>query len=246
MTDPRGDGSSPDPRARLLHDREAFRRWNEEMAHRYDPDAYHHHPNRLVRAVERMRVRRLLALLDAAPGHRVLEVGCGAGNILAELPDTARSGLDLSPWLLEKARARLGPAVDLREGWAEDLPYPDASFDRVYSSEVLEHVADPAAVLREMRRVVTPDGRVVVSFPNEALIDRVKDVLVATRLWRFFSNARGEGYAAAERMQDEWHLHALSVAAVREMARGFLRVETVAGVPTSVLALRHVVALRPA
>lgn len=237
---------SDESRQRLLQDREAFRRWNEEMARRYDPEAYHDHPNRLVRAIERLRVRRLLALLDAAPGQRVLEVGCGAGNILAALPDTRRSGLDLSPWLLEKARARLGPAVDLREGWAEALPYADASFDRVYASEVLEHVADPAAVLREMRRVVTPDGRVVVSFPNEALIDRVKDLLVAVGLWRWFADDRGEGYVASQRMQDEWHLHALSVAAVREMTRGSFRVEAVAGVPSAWLALRHVIALRPA
>ena len=47
-------------------------------------------------------------------------------------------------------------------------------------------------------------------------------------------------------MQDEWHLHALSVDAVREMTRGVFVVEAVAGVPTSLLALRHVVALRPA
>lgn len=236
---------SPDPRSRLFEDREAFKRWNEEMARKYDPEAYHDHPNAIVRMVERMRVRRLLSALDVRPGQRVLEVGCGAGNILAEIQGAELHGVDLSPWLLEKARARLGTRAELREGWAEDLPYPDGHFDRVYSSEVLEHVADPERVLREMRRVVAPGGKVAISFPNEALIDRVKDVLIATRLWGFFSGDRAKGYAASERMKDEWHLHELTVDALRWMTRTYFRVEAVHGVPTLVAPLRHVVALRP-
>lgn len=232
-------------REQIFKDRESFKRWNEEMAHRYDPEAYHNHPNVLVRTVERMRVKQLLTLLDPRPGHRVLEVGCGAGNILAEIHHAELHGIDLSPWLLDKARARLGPRAHLREGWAEELPYPDGHFDRVYASEVLEHVTDPARVLAEMRRVLKPDGRAVVSFPNEALIDRIKDVLIATRLWRFFSGQTNKGYSASARMTDEWHLHALTVPAVQSMAAPWFRVEAVAGVPTSLTPLRHVMALRP-
>src|SRR6185369_5545166 len=59
-------------RAKVLSERDTFRRWNEDMAHRYDPEAYHNHPNRIVRALERMRVHRLIRLLDVRSGQRVL------------------------------------------------------------------------------------------------------------------------------------------------------------------------------
>lgn len=242
-----------DRRLEALRDPEAFQKWNEEMAQKYDPEAYHAHPNPAVRFVEGLRVKRLLELLEVRPGDRVLEVGCGAGNILEKIgPGAELHGVDLSPFLLEKAARRLGPRAVLKQGFAEKLPYADASFDRVYCSEVLEHVLDPGAVLGELRRVVRPGGRVVVSFPNEHLIDRVKDGLRRLGLWRLFAG-RSEGaqagpggvYQAAERMGDEWHLHELSVADVRRLVEGKLAVERTCDVPSRLFPLRHVVALRP-
>ncbi|MFO0574806.1 MAG: methyltransferase domain-containing protein [Polyangia bacterium] len=243
-----------DRRLEALRDPEAFRKWNEEMAQKYDPEAYHAHPNPAVRFVEGLRVRRLLELLEVRPGDRVLEVGCGAGNILEQIgPGAELHGVDLSPFLLEKAARRLGPRAVLQQGFAEKLPYADASFDRVYCSEVLEHVLDPGAVLAELRRVVKPGGRVVVSFPNEHLIDRVKDGLRRLGLWRLFAGrsagamagAGGGTYQAAERMGDEWHLHELSVEDVRRLVAGKLTIERQSDVPSRLFPLRHVVALRP-
>lgn len=231
-------------RAEMLRDREAFRRWNEEMARKYDPDAYHRHPNPAVRLVEGMRVRRLLQLLDVRGGQRVLEVGCGAGNILEQIAGAQLFGVDLSHALLDKARARLGDRAALHEGFAESLPFADSSFDRVYCSEVLEHVVDPLAVLREMRRVVRPTGWAVISFPNEALIDQVKDVLRRVGLWRRFSGGKG-AYQASERMTDEWHLHALTSEGVAASTRDLFSVETTVHVPWALFPLRHVMALAP-
>lgn len=227
-----------------LQDREAFRRWNEEMAHKYDPDAYHHHPNPMVRLVEGLRVRRLLQLLAVQPGHQVLEVGCGAGNILDRIHGARLFGADLSTALLDKARRRLGTRAELVEAFAESLPYESGRFDRVYCSEVLEHVVDPVAVLREMRRVIRPDGRAVISFPNEGLIDRVKDGLRRVGLWRLFSGGKGE-YQASERMTDEWHLHELNPASVGESIAELFSVAEVAQVPSRWFPLRHVMLLLP-
>ncbi len=109
-----------------------------------------------------------------------------------------------------------------------------------------EHVADPALVLRELRRVVKADGRVVVSFPNEAMIDHIKGALISgAGLWRFFADDRGTRYVASARMGDEWHLHALSVAAVRQMTDSYFHVAAVNAVPTPLVPLRYVVAARP-
>jgi ubiquinone/menaquinone biosynthesis C-methylase UbiE len=113
-------------------------------------------------------------LIQAAgprPGERVLDVGCGTGivarQIAARLGASGTvTGLDLSPSMLEVARAaaaREQVTVEWREGSAEQLPFADGSFDLVLCQFALMFFADKAAALAEMRRVVTGDGRVVLS-----------------------------------------------------------------------------------
>lgn len=63
-------------------DPRSFRIWNEEMSKRYDPDAFHNHKNPLIRWLEKERVKWVCKLLMPAHGHRILDVGCGAGKIL--------------------------------------------------------------------------------------------------------------------------------------------------------------------
>ncbi len=87
----------------------------------------------------------------------ILEVGCNAGNqllCLHQMGFTALSGLELQSDALAQARARL-PAADLTQGSAFELPYPDMSFDLVFTSGVLIHIAptDLPVVLREIHRV---------------------------------------------------------------------------------------------
>src|SRR5215468_9867226 len=104
-------------------DASSFTAWNEEMVQRYDPDAYHTRSPLPIRAIEALRVRAIVRLLDAAPHHRVLEVGCGGGNVLERVPGR-RFGIDLSPFILKKARNRLGD-VPLVRGDALHLPFRD-------------------------------------------------------------------------------------------------------------------------
>lgn len=100
-----------------------------------------------------------------AAGRDVLEVGCGTGLVLERLARVARSakGIDLSPGMLEKARAR---GLDVREGSATELPFEDASFDVACSFKVLAHVPDIGKALAEMARVVRPGGFVLAEFYN--------------------------------------------------------------------------------
>jgi ubiquinone/menaquinone biosynthesis C-methylase UbiE len=105
------------------------------------------------------------AVADLVRGREVLEVGCGTGLILARLQTIASrvAGVDLSPGMLEKARAR---GLPVTEGDATRLPFPDASFDAAVCFKVLAHIQDPAAAIREMCRVVRPGGVVAYEVYN--------------------------------------------------------------------------------
>jgi len=109
----------------------------------------------------------LLDRADLGPGQRVLEIGCGTGNLLLlakrRCPDADVAGLDPDPAALRHAgrkAARAGLAVRLDRGFAADLPYADGSLDRVLSSFMLHHVepAELPLVLREVARVLRPGG----------------------------------------------------------------------------------------
>lgn len=95
----------------------------------------------------------------------VLEVGCGTGLVLARVAAFARTaqGIDLSPGMLERARER---GLDVREGSATALPFPDNSFDVAYSFKVLSHVPQLSLALSEMVRVIRPGGHLVFDIYN--------------------------------------------------------------------------------
>jgi SAM-dependent methyltransferase len=104
-----------------------------------------------------------------ARGCRVLDVACGAGFGLQLLEQAGAYpiGMDLDPRALAEAHA-LEPEARLVRADAARLPLPDASFDLVTSFETLEHVPDACALLSELRRVLRPGGRLVLSTPNRA------------------------------------------------------------------------------
>jgi ubiquinone/menaquinone biosynthesis C-methylase UbiE len=212
--------------------------WNDAMVVKYDLDRFHAHPSPLVRFVESQRIRAIFRLLDARPGDRVLEVGCGAGHLLAGLPAGRPIGIDLADSLLTRTRARLGRRALLAQGDAAVLPFAAGSFERVYCSEVLEHLVDPHAAVGEIARVLRPGGVAVLSVPNEALINRAKALVRRFGLWRLVM--RGADYDMPERMDDEWHLHTFDLAAFRALVPPTLTITRVVGVPTRALALRWV------
>lgn len=107
--------------------------------------------------------------LAAAPGERILDVGCGPGFLSAELhqevgPAGSVVGVDSSPAMLALAARRCQGRknVTFHKGDATSLPVADASFDAAVCVQVLEYVADTPAALRELYRALRPGGRVVV------------------------------------------------------------------------------------
>jgi demethylmenaquinone methyltransferase / 2-methoxy-6-polyprenyl-1,4-benzoquinol methylase len=107
--------------------------------------------------------RFLVARVDAAAGDTVLDVATGTGAVALELirqKGCTVVGLDQSAEMLAEARERLGPDVRLVEGRAERLPFADESFDGLTFTYLFRYVADPAATLRELARVVRPGATV--------------------------------------------------------------------------------------
>ncbi len=124
----------------------------------------------LYRIGDAVRRRRLVrTALGAAPGERILDVGCGPGFYCVELADEVGQsgsaiGVDSSPAMLELAARRCAghDRVELRQGDAVALPVDDSSCDAAVCVQVLEYVADPTVALAEMHRALRPGGRVVV------------------------------------------------------------------------------------
>jgi SAM-dependent methyltransferase len=107
--------------------------------------------------------RRVNLVCSLTPNGRVLDVGCGTGRLLHELPARyEKHGVDISHEMLAIARAR---GLNVVHAAADDLPFEEASFDVVTTFAVLHHLIDPLVVrraIREMCRVVRPGGAVVV------------------------------------------------------------------------------------
>jgi len=132
-------------------------------------------------------------LPELRPGMRLLDVGCGPGSITRGLAERVAPGqvvgVDLSRETLEAARrdAATRGLTNLRyeEGSVYQLPFPDASFDVAYAHQVLQHLRERGAALREMLRVVRPGGLVAVRdvdwgtaayWPRDPWIDRFIEV----------------------------------------------------------------------
>ena len=99
-------------------------------------------------------------------GDRALDVGCGTGALTAHLVERLGVGavgaIDPSPSFVAALRQRF-PALDVRSGQAERLPFADDSFDRTLAQLVVPFMTDPVAGLREMARVTRPGGVVAAS-----------------------------------------------------------------------------------
>lgn len=112
---------------------------------------------------------RIVRYDDGSPW---LDVGCGTGLCTRYLP-AGSVGVDVNPRNLARLAVH-APHVRGVLGEAEALPFPNRAFRRVLATEVLEHFPDPAPVVREIRRVLAPDGLLVGTTPRRALLWRLR------------------------------------------------------------------------
>jgi ubiquinone/menaquinone biosynthesis C-methylase UbiE len=220
-----------------------FKEWNERMVKKYDPDAFHHHSNPLIRFVERRRVNTIVKLVDIHKEACVLEIGCGAGNVIERIDSGKLFGVDISSSILSKARRKLSNRADLFQGDAQNLPCKDAVFKQLICSEVLEHLLSPSEALHEMARILKPHGVAVISVPNEVWINRIKSFLLQLGIFRWFVNRRGEYKEMPERMEDEWHLHVFSLEEWLSLFRKCFKVTRLTRIPFFWLPLRYIIRL---
>lgn len=147
------------------------------------------------------------AQVGVGPGDTVLDVCCGTGALALDLAPHVRhvTGLDLTPAMLEQARAAQGQRgctnVEWVEGDAYALPFADAAFDLVVCGAAFHHMLDPTAALCEMVRVCRPGGRIAV-----------RDVTPAPD--------KSAAYDRIERMRDPSHVHALTSAELATLGAG--------------------------
>ena len=179
-------------------------------------------------ALNRLTNAAFVAFLNVQPGARVLEVGSGLGMLAVDVRGAARDihviGVEQSP--AQIAAAVKHPDVRYIRGDGHCLPLHAGTFDLVYARFVLEHVADPQAVVTEMRRVTRPGGR-VAACENDVSLMRLDpacpafegvwlafqqhqrnlggDSLMGRRLYRLFRSA---GFSTIElSVQPEVHWH---------------------------------------
>jgi ubiquinone/menaquinone biosynthesis C-methylase UbiE len=155
----------------------------------------------------RERDRRNDPLLEAAQpvaGDQVLDVGCGTGHRAVLLASRVKqvTGFDLTPAMLEQARRLQSEAglanLTWMQGDATALPFDEGDFTLVLSQAMFHHAADPAATLREMRRVCVAGGRIAVS-----------DLTPPA--------AKSPAFDAIEMLRDPSHAHALTLDALRTL-----------------------------
>lgn len=131
----------------------------------------------------------VLEWLNAQPGERILDLGCGDGQLTARLAEAGVvvRGFDASAQMVAAARAR---GLEVDEGSAESLPYPDAQFDVVFSNAALHWMRDQDAVLGQVHRVLKPGGRFVAEMGGLGNIAAIR-VAFAAVLDRHGYDGRG-------------------------------------------------------
>jgi 2-polyprenyl-3-methyl-5-hydroxy-6-metoxy-1,4-benzoquinol methylase len=133
-------------------------------------------------------LRRRFLLERVSVGQRLLDVGCGEGVFAGALIQAGLQvvAVDVAEAALRLAHARV-PGLDAHLiPLAGPWPLEDASFDVVWSGETIEHVADTAAWLSEIRRVLRPGGRLLLSTPNHGALTRLPLALSSRAFERHF------------------------------------------------------------
>ncbi|MEK6968343.1 MAG: class I SAM-dependent methyltransferase [Nanoarchaeota archaeon] len=169
----------------------------------YNP-SYASHQDGILNSLGRFFEKYYVAkYLEPKAGERVLDVGCNNGKFgrwFSEKYDVSVVGIDVN------ARPFVENGLELRVGDAEQLDFPDNSFDAVVSMHTLEHLVDPRTALEEMYRVTKPQGRIVLTYP----VEFIRGMTTVVSAIRAYGNPM---------MARQMHLHKLFPDDVSEMLK---------------------------
>ena len=221
--------------------------WNEEMSRNYNQDEYYEKSNFAIIWIEQKRLAAIRSLikkhleLTKLLDPTIVEVGCGTGQVLEEITHVVKTknliGIDPLEGWLSKAKEKLNGKAKLIKGFGEDLPFENNSVDYVVCTEVLEHVIDPKVVLMEFNRVLKKEGLIIISIPNEKLINNLKEFINSFRLYnKLFPNIQKD---------NDWHIHSFDLKLLKESTPDELELlSPIHFIPHYFVPLRYVAALR--
>jgi methionine biosynthesis protein MetW len=158
-------------------------------------------------------------------GHRVVDLGCGSGQLLSDLfgQFEQRIGLDVSRRRLEQMASGQTDGWEFREADLNGLfPLEDESVDAAVANQVIEHILDPVKFAREIHRVLRPGGRCVITTPN---IRYLKNI---ARMLFMGYGPRTAGGNILDGVWDDGHIHYFTHRDLREIFAqvGFRRIES--------------------
>jgi len=214
-----------------------FVKWNEHFVEKYNIDDYYKKSNFFVRFIEQKRIKQIISLSKPKSSDKIIELGCGAGHILDKIKAGELFGVDISEHMIKKAKERLKDRAVLYLGDCQNLQLAIKSqkFDKIIISEVLEHVPSPEKVVEQAVSIMQNAGSIVISIPNENLINKIKGFLRAVKILnRFFGNL-------SKKMDEEWHLHKFDLRLLKQITKGKLKIIKVKRIPFFFLPIRYVV-----
>jgi SAM-dependent methyltransferase len=182
-----------------------------ESSQRWDPDRY--------RKESRFVHEAGLPVLDALaprPGERILDLGCGTGELTRAIADAGSEvvGLDASTPMIEQAR-RAYPELDFRFGRGEELGF-DREFDAVFSNAALHWMPEADAVAAGIGRALVPGGRFVAEFGGYGNVAAVRGAVEAA-----LEDLGAHGGSAAQRVASPWYFPRLGAHAALLERHGF-------------------------
>ncbi len=136
--------------------------------------------------------------IELQPGESLLDIGCGTGRTLEALknrfPNAVFAGVEPTQEMLQVATSRLPDSIDLKQNWAESLPFDASTFDVVVSCSMFHYIRKPVVALAEVMRVLKPGGRVVITdWCDDYLACRLYDLVLGV-----FNRAHFKVYKKSE------------------------------------------------
>jgi 2-polyprenyl-3-methyl-5-hydroxy-6-metoxy-1,4-benzoquinol methylase len=219
--------------------REQVEQLNDQLAREHPIDDYYTRSPWIIRRLQKQRLAVISKMVGPSANLRILEIGAGGGQVLQLFRDAALTAVDVSQIYLDTAKKNLaGYDVTFIKGQIEDLALAAGSFDRIICTEVLEHTTDPQRILREIRRLLGPAGRAVITVPIDPIIDTAK------RLVQFSP----VGLLLGDRIQwggDQYHLHKWWPWQFQRMLASDFVIDERRLVPTALLPIHACFACRP-
>lgn len=214
--------------------------WNDQMVKKHHKDGtLFESKNLILKTLERIRLKKIIKVGKLNPNDSILDLGCGEGFFISLLPNVKKiTGIDISKLALKRAKEITSSKnnVELKWGDAHKLNIEDKYFDKVFSSEMLEHIPHPRKAIKEIHRVLKNNGIAVISVPDEKrikLIMKIAKIFLLTKL--LGSKRKQEKY--------DWHLHEADKNFIYNISSGLFNVKKIYRTPP-VIGYRFIAVLK--